>query len=276
MDKNKVTEINNFAADIRIEALKMIANLGVGHVGGTLSVADILAVLYDGQMKVDPKNPHMEDRDYLVLSKGHCGPALYATLALKGFFPMEELKTLNKLGTILPSHCDRNKTPGIDMTAGSLGQGVSCAAGIALGLQLDKKNNYVYAIIGDGEAQEGQVWETLSIAAQHNLDHFIVILDNNKLQLDDFTDNIDSLRDMTQKAKDFGWFAVDVDGHDVEAINDAIEQCKASGKPGFINAHTVKGKGWAEIENTVGSHSIKGMSLESMKDVLAKLEACKK
>ena len=224
-------------------------------------------------MNVDPKNPQMESRDLLVLSKGHSGPALYATLALKGFFPVETLKTLNQVGTILPSHVDRTKTPGIDMSAGSLGQGVSVAMGMALGLKIQAMPNRVYSIIGDGEAQEGQVWETILTAPNFGLDNFIVMLDNNQQQLDEYTDKINSLGDMRKKAEDFGWFAVDCDGHDVEAINDAIEQCKASGKPGFINMHTIKAKGWKEKEGSLSNHHVKGLKWEDIEGALADLES---
>lgn len=267
-----MNDIKKLALEIRIEALKMMNHYGFGHVGGVLSVADAIAVLYGKQMKYDPKNPKWDGRDYLVLSKGHCGPALYSALAIKGFFPREELLTMNKLGTRLPSHVDKNKTPGIDMTAGSLGQGVSCALGIALGLKLQKKDNMVYAIIGDGEAQEGQVWETLMIAPNKGVKNFIVMLDNNKQQLDDFTDNISPLRDMRQKAEDFGWFAVTVDGHDVEAINNAIELCKASGKPGFINLNTIKGKGWPAKEAISNNHAFRGPAFAGVDEVINNLQ----
>lgn len=270
---NQVTEMKKLALEVRIQVLKMLAAHGMGHVGGSMSVADAVGVLYGGVMKYDPKNPSWEERDYVVLSKGHCGPALYSVLALKGFFPLEELYTLNHLGTRLPSHVDKNKTPGIDMTAGSLGQGVSCALGMALGLKLDGKKNRVYAIIGDGEAQEGQVWETFLIGAAKNADNLIVLCDNNKQQLDDFTCEICNLGDMAAKVREFGWHTEDVDGHDAEAIANAIEACKASGKPGFVNMNTVKGKGWPEKEGINGNHGIKGMTPDTVKDVVAGLQA---
>ena len=228
-----MNDLKKFALEIRIETLSMLSQHGFGHVGGSLSVADAIAVLYGKQMKYDPKNPKWDGRDYFVLSKGHCGPALYSALAIKGLFPREELHTINELGTRLPSHTDKNKTPGIDMTTGSLGQGVSCALGMAIGLKVLNKPNMVYAIIGDGEAQEGQVWETMMIAPNKGVKNFIVMLDNNKQQLDEFTDNISALGDVCRKAEDFGWFALTVDGHDVDAIDEAIEACKASDKPGF-------------------------------------------
>ncbi|NLW02547.1 MAG: transketolase [Clostridiaceae bacterium] len=249
----------------------MLSKHGFGHVGGSLSIADALAVLYGKHMKYDPKNPKWEGRDYLVLSKGHCGPALYSTLAIKGFFPREELLTINKLGTRLPSHTDKNLTPGIDMTTGALGQGVSCALGMALGLKLQGKKNIVYSIIGDGEAQEGQVWETMLIAPNKGLSNFIVILDNNRQQLDGFTDDISSLGDVCRKAEAFGWFAVDVDGHDLAAIDQAIEECKRSEKPGFINLKTIKGKGWPAKEAVLGNHALRGAAFEGVDEVLADL-----
>lgn len=271
MEENIINEIKKFALDIRIETLNMISKHGFGHMGGSLSVADAIAVLYGKQMKYDPKNSKWEGRDYFVLSKGHCGPALYAALAIKGFFPREELLTINDLGTRLPSHVDKNLTPGIDMTAGSLGQGVSCALGMALGLKLQQKPNMVYSIIGDGEAQEGQVWETLLIAPNQGVKNFIVMLDNNKQQLDEFTDNISSLGNVRQKAEDFGWFAVTVDGHDVSAIDAAIEKCKESDRPGFINLETVKGKCWPAKECKLGNHALRGTAFAGVDEVLENL-----
>ena len=180
----KVKEMKKLAANIRINTLKSLTNLGFGHYGGSLSIVEILAVLYGGIMNIDAKNPHWEDRDYFVLSKGYAGPALYTTLALKGFFPLEEIYTLNQNGTNLPSHPDRLKTKGIDATTGSLGQGISIATGIAKALQIDKKNNRVFCIIGDGEINEGQCWEAFQFIAHHNLNNLTVFLDYNKKQLD--------------------------------------------------------------------------------------------
>lgn len=263
-----VNEVKKLALDIRIEALNMMSKHGFGHVGGSLSIADAIAVLYGERMKYDPRNPKWDGRDYLVLSKGHCGPALYSALAIKGFFPREELLTINEIGTRLPSHADKNLTPGIDMTTGSLGQGVSCALGMALALKIQGKDNMVYSIIGDGEAQEGQVWETMLIAPNKGVKNFIVMLDNNKQQLDDFVEKISPLGDVRQKAEDFGWHAVTVDGHNVEAINAAIEECKASDKPGFINLETVKGKGWPAKEGVNGNHALRGPAFEGVEEVL--------
>ncbi len=268
MEANTLNELKKFALDIRIETLNMISKHGFGHMGGSLSVADAIAVLYGNQMKYDPQNPKWDGRDYLVLSKGHCGPALYSALAIKGFFPREELLTINKLGTRLPSHVDKNLTPGIDMTAGSLGQGVSCALGMALGLKLQNKPNMVYAIIGDGEAQEGQVWETMLIAPNKGVKNFIVMLDNNKQQLDEFTNHISSLGDVRQKAEDFGWYALTVNGHDPNAIDEAIEKCKAADKPGFINMETVKGKGWQAKECVLNNHALRGPAFAGVDEVI--------
>jgi len=263
--------LKKLALEIRIETLNMLSKHGFGHVGGSLSIADAIAVLYGKQMKHDPGNPRWDGRDYLVLSKGHCGPALYAALAIEGFFPREELLTINHLGTRLPSHADKNLTPGIDMTTGSLGQGVSCALGMAMGLKLQGKPNMVYAIIGDGEAQEGQVWETMMIAPNKGVKNFIVMLDDNKQQLDEFTDNISSLGDMCRKAEDFGWLALDVDGHDADAIDAAIDKCKSSDKPGFINLNTIKGKGWPEKEAVLGNHAFRGAAFGGVDEVIANL-----
>ncbi len=271
MEANTLNELKKFALDIRIETLNMISKHGFGHMGGSLSVADAITVLYGNQMKYDPENPKWDGRDYLVLSKGHCGPALYSALAIKGFFPREELLTINKLGTRLPSHVDKNLTPGIDMTAGSLGQGVSCALGIALGLKLQNKPNMVYAIIGDGEAQEGQVWETMLIAPNRGVKNFIVLLDNNKQQLDEFTEHISSLGDIRRKAEDFGWYALTVDGHDLSAIDEAIEKCKAEDKPGFINMETVKGKGWPDKEAILGNHALRGAAFAGVDEAIDNL-----
>lgn len=272
MDKNKILETKIFASKARIEVLNMLASLGNGHVGGCLSVCDVLAVLYCDEMKYRAKEPSWSGRDYLVMSKGHCGPALYATLALKGFFPMDELYTLNRSGTRLPSHCDRNKTPGIDMSTGSLGQGVSCALGMALGLKASGKDNYVYSIIGDGETQEGQVWETMIIGANKGADNLLVFLDYNKQQLDGYLNTVSDMPDIKAKADSFGWHTEEVNGHDVEEISNAIDKCKASKKPGFIILNTVKGKGWKQIEGLQNNHAMKGLTGELVASAIAELK----
>ena len=275
LTKDEVREIRIFSKKVQMEVCKMIAPLPAGHLGGSLSIADALSVLYNRQMKFDPKNPKWDGRDWLVMSKGHCGPALYATLALKGFFPKEMLQTLNQPHTDLPSHCDRNHTPGIDMTTGSLGQGASTAAGVAYGLKLDKKDNRVFLILGDGEIQEGQVWEMAMTAATKHLDNLIALVDYNKLQIDGRTDNdeVCNVGDIAAKFTAFNWYAQSVDGHDVEAIDAAIEKAKANkGTPSVIVLSTVKGKGWDKSENAVGSHS-RGFAPEELEDALAQMQA---
>lgn len=201
MDKQKVKLLNDKADDIRKLIIEMIGRLGVGHVGGSLSIVELLTVLYYDKAKVDPARPDDPDRDRVVLSKGHAGPALYSVLADKGYFPMSKIRTLNQPGTDLPSHCDMNKTIGVDMTAGSLGQGLSCAVGMALAGKIDKKDYHVYAIIGDGESQEGQIWEAMMYAGNMGLDNLTIFLDNNKMQIDDYTANINALSRLTKSAR---------------------------------------------------------------------------
>jgi transketolase len=257
LSQQQINELNRFATKIRIETIREIANLGMGHIGGTMSLAEVLAVLYGGVMKIDPANPGWEERDWLVVSKGHAGPAVYATLALKGYFPMEELDTLNRPGTNLPSHCDRNKTIGIDMTTGSLGQGASSAMGIALGNRIDGKDNYTYLILGDGECQEGQVWEAAMFAAQQRLGHLVAFIDNNRQQADGYTRDICDLGDLAQKFADFGWSTQSVDGHDVAQIYEAITKAKEqNGQPALIVLNTVKGKGCGFAEGKVNNHNM--------------------
>ena len=267
-----VKEVKLFANDIRRETIKCIGHLGVGHVGGALSIVDVLAVLYSGVMNIDPADPKKDDRDFLVCSKGHAGPAVYSTLALKGYFPMEMLLTLNQLGTNLPSHCDMNRTPGIDMTTGSLGQGSSTAMGIACGNRLKGLDNYTYLILGDGEINEGQVWEAALFANAKKLDHVIAFVDYNKLQLDDFTDKVCPLLDIAAKFESFGWYGQDIDGHDVEAIAKAIDNAKKSGKPSVIVLNTIKGKGYHKIENSASNHNM-NISAEQTAEALAGIAA---
>ena len=218
MDKQKVKLLNDKADDIRKLIIEMIGRLGVGHVGGSLSIVELLTVLYYSKAKVDPAHPDAPDRDRVVLSKGHAGPALYSVLADKGYFPMSKIRTLNQPGTDLPSHCDMNKTIGVDMTAGSLGQGLSCAVGMALAGKIDKKDYHVYAIIGDGESQEGQIWEAMMYAGNMGLDNLTIFLDNNKMQIDDYTANINSVEPFDKKCEAFNLRSERVDGHDVKAI----------------------------------------------------------
>lgn len=271
-------ETDVFAAKIRIGIAEEIKARGFGHVGGSLSVADVLAVLYENVMNYDPENPQMPDRDKLVCSKGHAGPAVYATLALKGFFPYEDLATLNRPGTKLPSHCDRNKTPGIDMTTGSLGQGTSLAAGLALGDKLKGRNCRTFLICGDGELNEGQVWEAAMFCAAKKIDNIVWLIDWNKKQLDGTTESIVPSLDIEAKFKAFGFDAVTVNGHDTQAIFEALN-VKTEGKPRAVVLDTVKGKGISEVENTAANHSMTINAetgdrwLAELRAALAELEA---
>ncbi len=277
--KKSLKELNIFAAQIRKAALRAMNAFHGGHVGGSMSMSDLMAALYGEVMKVDPKNPQWEERDWLVVSKGHCGPAVYGTLALMGYFPEDELDTLNKEGTRLPSHCDRNRTPGIDMTTGSLGQGVSAAVGIAWGMQYQKKPNYVYTILGDGECDEGQVWEAALFAATKKLGHLIGFVDYNKKQLDGYTKDICDLGDMRQKFEDFGWHAQEVDGHDITAIVDAINKAKeVTDKPSMIVLNTIKGKDCC-FADTFYNHFVRfpesdyEAAIKALDEKIAKLES---
>lgn len=258
LNEKELQRLEKFAKCIRLETLKSIRNLGFGHIGGCGSITDALAVLYGKHMKVDPKNPKMEDRDYLVCSKGHAGPAIYSCLALKGFFPVEELMNLNKNGTNLPSHCDKNLTIGIDMTTGSLGQGASSAAGIALANKIDGRDNYTYLILGDGELNEGQVWESAMFATHQKLDRLIVFVDENKKQLDGRTEDISGLGDIRAKFESFGFHAVTVKGKDIKAVEEAIENAKnTKGKPSCIVLDTVKGEGYPFVMETEANHHMR-------------------
>ncbi|NMA06539.1 MAG: transketolase [Ruminococcaceae bacterium] len=237
-------DCEKFATQIRIATIKSIQKRGFGHIGGCMSMADLVSVLYQCILNVDPNDPRNPNRDWLICSKGHAGPILYSALALKGFFPMNWLDTLNQSGTSLPSHCDRKKTPGIDMTTGSLGQGISMAAGVALGNRLDGKNNYTYCILGDGETQEGQVWEAASFAAHFKLDHLIVFVDNNHEQLDGAIAQVNNIEPIDTKFESFGWRTFNCNGHDCSSIKTAIKCSKSStGKPCIIILDTIKGKG---------------------------------
>lgn len=258
MDIQKLDFLKQKAFKIRKITMEMIGTLGVGHIGGCLSVIDALTVLYYDQARVNPQSPKDPDRDRIIMSKGHAGPALYSILAEKGYFPYDEIHTLNQGGTNLPSHCDMNKTVGIDMTAGSLGQGLSCAVGMAMAAKMDKKDFQTYCFIGDGEAQEGQIWEALMYAGNAKLNNLTIFLDNNKCQLDDYTDNINSIEPFDLKSKAFHFNTIRIDGHDLTAIENAIINAKnTTDKCTLIVLDTIKGKGvdWIESKG-VGSHSL--------------------
>ena len=230
--------------EIRRWTIESIYSIGKGHVGGCMSIIEVLTVLYFDKMKIDPENPKMEGRDRLVVSKGHAGPAVYATLAKRGYFPKEQLTTLNKINTNLPSHCDMNRTVGIDMTTGSLGQGFSCAVGVAVGSQIKQDGATIYTIIGDGESQEGQIWEAAMFAAHRKLSNLIAFTDCNRMQIDGMVDEVCSLGDLDAKWAAFGWFVQRVNGHDCAAIGEAIERAKEQKeRPSMILLDTVKGQG---------------------------------
>ena len=255
LDKQLEKELQRFALEIRIGAVEEFKARGFGHVGGSLSVADALAVLYGAVMKYDPKNPKMEDRDKLVCSKGHAGPSVYAALGLKGFFPYEDIKTLNQPGTNFPSHCDRQKTPGVDMTTGSLGQGTSLAVGMAMGDKLKGRDSRTFLIVGDGESDEGQVWEAAMFTAAKKVTNLVWLIDNNKKQLDGYTKDILESGDLRAKFEAFGVEAVRIDGNDLGQLYDALTK-KAEDKPIAVILDTVKGKGVKEVEETMGNHSM--------------------
>jgi transketolase len=251
-------DLKKFAIDIRKQTMRCIHSLGKGHVGGSLSIADLLAVLYGGLMRIDPANPNWEDRDYLVVSKGHAGPAVYASLALKGFFPMEWLDTLNQPSTRLPSHCDRNMTPGIDATTGSLGQGLPIAAGLAHALKIRGKGQLVFCITGDGEQNEGLIWEAVLYAANHKLDNLINFVDLNKRQIDGYTHEVLDMGSLDAKYTAFGWYAATVKGDDPSAILNAVDEAIRADnkKPIALILDTIKGQGVPFIEEIDYNHSM--------------------
>jgi len=274
MNQEKKSNLERMAKEIRRQTLKAIGEAGQGHIGGCMSIVEILTVLYFDEMKINPMDDKMEGRDRFVLSKGHAGPALYSALALSGFFDIECLASLNKPNTNLPSHCDMNKTKGIDMTAGSLGQGISCAVGIAMAAKMTGGKEYIYTIIGDGESQEGSVWEASMAASQYKLDNLIVFLDNNNLQIDGTIDEVMSLIDPCAKWGAFGFKTFRADGHDVSSISEAIAAAKKEkdGKPSIIIAKTIKGKGVSFIEaEGSGNHSM-ALCTEQVAQALAELD----
>lgn len=250
--------LEKFSAQIRLSLLDMFLEVGSGHLGGSYSIVELLTVIYHNYMHIDPNNPNLEDRDRLVLSKGHAGPALYATLAHLGFFDSELLLTLNKGGTQLPSHADRLKTPGIDVTTGSLGQGTSVAAGLAMGFKLLGKDNYVYLIVGDGELNEGQCWEAFQFIAHHNLHQCIVIIDDNKKQLDGYTSDIIDPINLLAKMTSFGFSTLKVKGSDLIAIDAALQLAHNTlDQPTCIILDSIKGQGIDYFENMQDNHSVK-------------------
>lgn len=273
----QILDLVPITKDIRKLIIKSIASIGSGHVGGSLSIVEVLTVLYFREMNIDPNNPKMEGRDRLIVSKGHSGPGVYATLARRGYFPEEKLYTLNKIGTDLPSHCDMNKTVGVDMTTGSLGQGFSSAVGAALGSKIKNDGATIYCIIGDGESDEGQVWEAAMFASYAKLNNLVVFLDYNKMQIDGYVKDNKHPADVIRKWDSFGFYTQYVNGHDMKAIVQALDNVKAyrqekGDKPNMIILDTVKGKGVSFAEKAlVGSHSMP-VTKERLEQALKELE----
>lgn len=255
MDSTKLEMLQSAANNIRIGIIEGTHAAKSGHPGGSLSISDIMAYLYFSEMNIDPQNPKMPDRDRFVLSKGHCAPALYATLANRGFFPVEELTTLRKIGSRLQGHPDMTLTPGVDMSAGSLGLGISSAAGMALAAKVDNKGYRVYTIVGDGESEEGQVWEACMFAAHYKLDNLCLIVDWNGLQIDGPVTEVMNPTPHDKKLEAFGFHVISIDGHSFEEIEKAFAEARTvKGKPTAIIAKTVKGKGVSFMENQVNWH----------------------
>ena len=265
-------ELYDITKQMRAHIIKMLAAAGSGHPGGSLSAVDVVASLYFKHMHVDPENPDWEDRDRFVLSKGHAAPALYAALALKGFFDEEELMPLRQLHSRLQGHPCMFQTPGVDMSTGSLGQGLSVANGMALAGRLDGRDYYVYCLMGDGEIQEGQIWEAAMSAAHYHLDHLIAFVDHNGLQIDGASDEVMSLGDIRAKAEAFGYDVIEVaDGNDMKQVLDALHTPPCPGKPRYIILNTTKGKGVSFMEGQVGWHG-KAPNAEQAEQALKELE----
>ncbi|MEG6523071.1 transketolase [Desulfotomaculum sp. 1211_IL3151] len=253
--EEKIRDLQQRAKAMRRHIITMLGEAGSGHPGGSLSAADIVSVLYFDTMKLDPEKPDWPERDRFVLSKGHAAPVLYAALAEKGFFPKEELMTLRKLGSRLQGHPDMKKLPGVEMSTGSLGQGLSTAIGMALGLRLGGGQQRVYALLGDGEVQEGQIWEAAMAASHFKLDNLTAFLDYNNLQIDGPVDVVMDVAPLNDKWRSFGWHILQIDGHDMAQILQALKEAQATkGKPTMIIAKTIKGKGVSFMENQVGWH----------------------
>jgi transketolase len=272
MELLEIKRLEAKAKEIRKMTIDSIGYLGVGHIGGALSVVEILTLLYERHMDVSPADPGKKERDKLVMSKGHAGPALYSILAEKGFFPEEWLHTLNVGGTKLPSHCDMNRTPGIDMSTGSLGQGISAAIGIALANRLDGINKKVYLIIGDGESNEGQIWEGAMAATHFRLNNLIAFTDYNKMQIDGYVHDIMNVEDLNAKWNAFGWFVQRVNGHDFEDMEMAIERAKKElYRPSMIILDTIKGKGAFFAERCLDNHNM-NVTYETAQEACAMLD----
>ena len=267
-----ITALEKIAVQVRKGIIEEVYSAKSGHPGGSLSCADILTVLYFNQMNIDEKKPDDQNRDRLVLSKGHAAPALYSVLAEKGYFDKELLKTFRKIGSNLQGHPDMNKVPGVDMTTGSLGQGISAAVGMAIASKMNKAGCKIYCILGDGEIEEGQVWEALTAASKNKLDNLCVILDNNNLQIDGEIDKVGGMNNMTEKLLSFGFNVINIDGHNISSIIDAFTTAKQTkGKPTVIIAKTIKGKGVSFMENKAEWHG-KAPSEEEYNIAIADLD----
>lgn len=263
ISREQIAFLTATAARLRKNIIRMILQAGSGHPGGSLSAIDIITYLYFHHMRIDPAHPGWPDRDRFILSKGHCAPALYAALAARGYFPEELLWTLRDIGSLLQGHPDMRKTPGVDITTGSLGQGFACAAGIALGGRILHKDFRVFVMVGDGEIQEGVIWEAAMAAAHYGLDNLVAIVDNNRLQTDGRTSEIMAVEPIEQKWTAFGWDARRINGHDFEQIDDAFQQARTCrGRPQVIVADTVKGKGIPAIEDDPAWHSLPATAAE--------------
>ena len=250
-----ISELKEIARKIRVDIIKMTHAAGSGHPGGSLSAAEIFAVLYFNIMNHRPEEPEWEHRDVFILSKGHCCPGLYSAMARSGYFPVEELMTLRKLGSRLQGHPHMGTLPGLEASTGSLGQGLSIAIGCALGIKLNKKNSRVYCLMGDGEQEEGQIWEAAMSATHYKVDNLIGIVDRNRLQIDGFTKDVMNSSPLEDKWKSFGWHVITVDGHDIPALIRAFEEAKTiKDKPTVIIADTIKGKGVSFMENVAIWH----------------------
>ncbi len=274
MDQAKIKELSKISAEIKLGALEGVFNAQSGHPGGSLSISDVLAYLYFNEMRVDVNNPAWEDRDRFVLSKGHTAPGLYAALALKGFFPREDLKTLRQIDSYLQGHPDMKHTPGVDMTSGSLGLGISAACGMALSGKIRNKDYRVYAVLGDGESEEGQVWEAAMFAAHKKLDNLTAFIDWNGLQIDGPVVEVVNPTPLDEKFRAFGWNVIMIDGHNFEEIEAAVNMAKATkGKPTAIVMKTVKGKGVSFMENQVKWHG-SAPKQEQYEQAVAEINAC--
>ncbi len=255
MEESRIKELELQAAKIRKTLLQAIRTANSGHIGGSFSIADLLSVLYFEKMNIDPENPKMEDRDRFILSKGHCCPAVYAALAYRGFFPVEDMSGFRSLGSYLSGHMEMNHIPGVDMSTGSLGQGLSVGAGMALSAKCDKKSYRVFVVTGDGEIEEGQIWEAAMAAGNFGLDNLICLVDNNKLQIDGSCEEIMSPYPIDEKFAAFKWNVVKCNGHDIQALSDAVDKAsEPNGKPTAIILDTVKGKGVSVFENQIRFH----------------------